>query len=99
MSTALDFEAWNHPDPRPIGYRGAHMRVQAARGHASSYRCVGDCGGPAADWAYLHTDPDELVTTVHGKRCSYSLDSDQYAPMCRRCHRRFDHTHRVIATW
>lgn|GEM_PF-3926544 len=36
MTTALDFEAWNNPEPRPVGYRAAHMRVQAERGRASS---------------------------------------------------------------
>jgi hypothetical protein len=63
---------------------------------------VGDCGRPASDWAYDHSDPDELVTTVRGALCRYSLDSDKYLPLCRPCHRRFDNAHRallVIASW
>lgn len=85
-----------------IGYRGVHTRVQAARGRASAYLCAGDCGRLAADWAYDHTDPDELVTVVNGSLCRYSLDSDRYQPLCRPCHRRFDSTQRalrVYATW
>lgn len=90
------------PQPRVVGYRAAHMRVLAARGRASDHLCVGDCGRPAADWAYDNADPDELVTTVNGAPRRYSLNPDRYQPMCRRCHKRFDHTHRalrVIATW
>lgn len=77
MTAALDFEAWNDPEsPRVVGYRAAHMRVQAARGRASAYPCMGDCGRPAADWAYVHDDPDELSTTVNGAARHYSLDSE-----------------------
>lgn len=99
---AFDTAAATDSSARVIGYRGAHMRVQAARGPASAYPCVGDCGRPAADWAYVHDDPDELVTTVNGAPRLYSLDSDRYRPMCRRCHRRFDTAQRVlreISTW
>lgn len=84
---------------RVVGYRAAHMRVQAARGHATSYPCVGECGSPAADWAYDNSDPDEVVTTVNGKPRRYSLDSDRYAPMCRPCHRRFDRTQRALRVY
>jgi hypothetical protein len=87
---------------RVVGYRAAHMRVVAARGHASSYPCVTDCGRPAAGWAYVHDDPDELVTTFNGAPRHYSLDSDRYAPMCRPCHKRFDRAQRAIrvfASW
>jgi hypothetical protein len=85
-----------------VGYRAAHMRVDAARGRASSYPCVGDCGRPAAEWAYDNADPDELVTAVGGQLRRYSLDSDRYQPMCKPCHRRFDRAQRAIrifATW
>jgi hypothetical protein len=46
-----------------VGYRQAHRRVEAARGHATSYPCE-DCREPAAEWAYLHTDPDELCASA-----------------------------------
>jgi len=63
---------------------------------------VGDCGRTAAEWAYDNADPDELVAIVNGAPRRYSLDNDRYQPMCKPCHRRFDHTHRalrVYATW
>lgn len=81
-----------------VTYRQAHRRVEAARGHASSYRCE-DCGGPAVEWSYSHTDPDELVAIVNGKPRRYSLSGDFYAARCRPCHRAFDHAHRVYESW
>jgi hypothetical protein len=84
-----------------VGYRQAHRQVEAARGHATSYRCE-DCGQPAAEWAYSHTDPDELVALVNGKPRYYSADSDFYWPACFRCHRRYDGAQRalrIFASW
>lgn len=85
-----------------VGYRAAHARVQAARGRASSWPCAGDCGGLARDWAYDGTDSRELTEIVNGSLCRYSLSSDRYLPLCRRCHRKFDAAQRamrVFATW
>lgn len=87
-----------------VGYRGAHMRVLAARGPASDHWCVSGCGDPASDWAYDNADPDERVATHNGSRVRYSLDPARYRPLCRRCHRRFDGTHRanrirIFSTW
>jgi hypothetical protein len=45
-----------------------------------------DCGGEAKDWAYLHTG--EQLVSPSGQ--TYSENFDDYAPMCRSCHRRFD---------
>lgn len=95
---ACDTAAATGSPARVVGYRAAHMRVVAARGHASSYLCA-DCGQPAQDWAYQCLDPDERVAVVNGTPLRYSLDSDQYAPMCRPCHRRLDHAIRVISRW
>jgi rubredoxin len=97
-AAAFDTAAAIATPARVPGYRAAHTRVQAARGHATAYRCEG-CGGPAVDWAYRHDDPAELVDVVNGKPRHYSLDSDRYAPLCRPCHRRLDHAHRVFASW
>jgi hypothetical protein len=100
-AAVCDTAAATDTPARVVGYRAAHTRVQAARGHASSYLCA-DCGRPAAEWAYQHGDPDELVAVVNGKPRHYSLDSDRYAPMCRPCHRRLDTAQRVLrifASW
>jgi hypothetical protein len=81
-----------------VGYRQAHRCVEAARGHASSYRCE-DCGGPAVEWSYSYADPAELVALVNGKPRHYSAESDFYSARCRPCHRAFDHAHRVFRCW
>lgn len=71
-----------------ISYMTAHKRIMKLRGKASDYPCV-RCHGDAAEWAYLHTDP-QVKRDATG---SYSTDPEHYAPMCVRCHRRFDRSH------
>jgi cytochrome c553 len=84
----------NHLDPRhkgeDIGYDGAHNRVKAIKGSASQFPCA-ECGGPARHWAYSHADAAELRMT-HGRQAGspYSANPDHYAPMCVKCHARFD---------
>jgi hypothetical protein len=70
-----------------VEYDGAHQRVTDVRGSASTYDCV-ECGRRAADWAYNHDDPDELICPKRGLR--YSVDLHCYQPMCKACHWRFD---------
>lgn len=69
-----------------ITYSRAHARVRAVRGSASGYICR--CGEPAEDWAYQHSAGDEEIRTNGGP--PYSLNLDDYAPMCRACHIQFD---------
>lgn len=66
----------------PIGYSGAHTRLPTLA--SQSCYC---CAKPAQEWAYDHSDPDELADQ-DGR--PYSLDRTCYMPMCRRCHRAFD---------
>ena len=73
----------------PPTYSGAHKRVRYVKGPASDHDCV-SCGSHALDWAYDHTDPDELVGSNGRTMCGYSTDPGHYVPMCRRCHRAFD---------
>src|SRR5690625_1375613 len=64
-----------------------HTRLYRSRGYAREHSCVG-CGRQALDWAYQYSaGPDELVSPT-GRR--YSNSMDDYAPMCRKCHSRFD---------
>ena len=74
--------------PRGDGsaYTSCHIRVHRTRGPAVQHMCE-HCSSPAAEWAYDHTDPDEL-TSAHGQ--PYSLDPSRYLPLCRPCHRKFD---------
>ena len=67
-----------------IVYGTQHQRLRRARGSAGELLCV-DCGGPARDWSYDHTDPDERVDSF-----VFSLDFDRYEPRCRSCHKVFD---------
>lgn len=69
--------------------QAVHSRLYRARGPAKAQPCA-VCGGTARDWAYLYTAGDAEIVQPGGSR--YSDDLDDYAPMCRRCHRRFDAT-------
>lgn len=76
---------------RDVGYVGAHHRVRALRGKASDYPCEHKCGKRAEDWAYDHSDPNELVATggqLDG--LAYSSTPDHYVPLCKLCHKAFD---------
>jgi hypothetical protein len=65
----------------------AHDRIRAAKGRAGEYDCV-NCGRPARDWALRH-DAEQTKTARNGR--VYSLNVDDYMPMCRRCHWHYDH--------
>jgi hypothetical protein len=73
-------------------YHGAHYLVQKRRGLARRQSCI-DCGRPARQWSYDHTDPNEL-TNSSGRQ--YSRDPDHYDPRCIACHRTFDRQHQVV---
>jgi len=77
-----------------VAYIGAHTRVHRERGKAKYFACV-DCGGPARDWSYDHTDPDEVTgqhVTGSGRTttATYSLKPEHYSPRCKSCHSKFD---------
>lgn len=67
------------------GYHAVHKRLASHRGPARDFDCA-DCGGPAHQWSYDHSDPDERVS----KDGPYSTDLDHYSPRCRSCHVRLD---------
>jgi hypothetical protein len=91
------YRRWQvHGDPRAdvpierktaggVSYWSVHQRLKTDRGPASARRCA-ECGGPAVDWSYDGSDPDERIYPARGWR--YSLDLDRYRPRCRSCHRR-----------
>jgi hypothetical protein len=68
-----------------VGWSGVHNRLRSLFGKAAEHRCT-DCHGPAAEWSYDNSDPDERPS-AHGP---YSLDLSRYTPRCVTCHRRFD---------
>jgi hypothetical protein len=72
-----------------VSYFQAHSRVRRLRGSAAVQACA--CGASAAEWAYDHTDPAERFCPTG----AYSTDPARYVPMCRSCHRKFDHNRRT----
>lgn len=74
------------------GYTAAHNRVRRARGKASDFECVGTCGGMANEWA-LSADATDLhfaSERAGRKPHAYSLNINDYQPMCGDCHRAYD---------
>lgn len=69
-------------------YWRVHNRLRLERGRASEHTC--ECGAPARDWAFQHTGA-ALRDPATGRW--YSEDPDDYAPMCRSCHRTLDISH------
>jgi hypothetical protein len=74
-----------------VDYEAAHARVRAARGLPKTHLC--DCGNTAEDWAF--TGAYHTALQDHRGR-HYSLNIDEYAPLCRKCHKALDmnRTHR-----
>lgn len=77
-----------------VTYLGAHQRVYRARGKASAYACV-DCEGPASEWSYDHTDPDEQTEERVDQKgrpntVAYSAKPEHFSPRCKGCHTSFD---------
>ena len=72
-----------------MNYRTIHSQVRRARGPASDHTCT-SCEDPAQDWAYQHTG-ETLFCDRTG--APYSANIDDYAPMCKGCHRQFDLEH------
>ena len=66
------------------GYQAAHKRVARLCGRASGHLC--ECGRPARHWA-LAVAPT-LFDVDSG--LGYSLDPEEYRPLCVACHYRFD---------
>jgi len=89
-STAASCGDKKHTRTELAGYSAAHYRVYKDRGRASSYSCV-DCGHPAMEWSYDHTDPREQTGAGLGANgLAFSLDPVHYSPRCLLCHKRFD---------
>ena len=70
-------------------YKSVHYRCELNFGLAKSHLCIW-CLGDAFDWAYLFTG--EVKTCPHSGR-PYSDRIDDYAPLCRSCHKRWDLIH------
>ena len=67
-------------------YETVHIYLRRDKGDPTALSCV-ECGQQAKEWAYNHTDPDELRDP---KGRAYSMSAKFYQAMCRSCHRRMD---------
>jgi hypothetical protein len=80
---------WNHHGyfVEVPTYASMHQRIYRKRGKASTYTCI-NCGTTAAEWACIRNK------TVEGTHCGikvrWSINVDDYDPMCSRCHARLD---------
>lgn len=68
----------------------AHKWLRRERGSASSYQCR-DCSSEAGTWALRNGCPGELRDDA-GR---YSMNLDDYDPMCYPCHMLMDAAHRL----
>jgi len=73
-------------------YARAHQAVRRAHGSASGYLCACGCGKQAYDCA-LMADAAELKKS---KRYTWSDSVDDYVPMARSCHRKYDTGNLVV---
>lgn len=75
-----------------VGYQGTHSRNVARFGPAESYHCE-LCPHQAAEWALPPSLAAE-VCPVTGLR--YSLEPEDYMPLCASCHRRLDRSNPAV---
>ena len=77
-----------------VSYVGAHERVRKHKGFPSNFPCA-ECGGKATEWA-LSATADDLYAASNGryKGALYSMNVEDYLPMCRGCHCAYDVKHR-----
>ncbi len=99
------YQRWRASDARfddptytPRGYGGVHLRLRRERGGASQFPCTAyGCDQPAADWAYMRTDPAEKYGERGGYVMPYSTDLSHYTPMCKVHHRILDRPFHITA--
>lgn len=71
----------------PRAYDNIHRTVKRRYGPATDHTCL--CGEPAVEWAYQFTAGDQELRDDKG-RFPHSLNIEDYAAMCRSCHRQLD---------
>lgn len=72
----------------PYSYKKVHEVLRRLYGPAREHTCR--CGESAEEWAYQFTG--ETIRNEDGSR-PHSANPDDYAPMCRSCHGKFDAEH------
>jgi hypothetical protein len=89
----LASEQWVNNDNE---YIAVHRRLYRVRGSARAHTC--SCGHQAIHWAYTYRCPNELLSP----RGAYSLNLEEYVPLCGLCHRALDRAmeaYKVLQYW
>lgn len=81
-----DKEGWS-------AYTSAHARVKRANGPASGHLCSCGCGNQASDWA-MKNDSKNIKQS---KNFKWATDINDYVPMSRSCHKKYDNEAREMA--
>lgn len=74
-------------------YQGIHNALRRERGKASEHRCT-QCDKQAQVWALIDGRGKSRFGT--GKQGRYSTRLEDYMPLCRSCHRRYDFVAKVF---
>lgn len=76
--------------PDVWSWAAVHAQLFHTRGSASDEHCLG-CGGTGHSWALQppFDNPHYLIDPKNGRQ--YSLDLDDYGPMCNSCHLSMDY--------
>lgn len=69
-----------------VSYEAAHYRIRGELGSARLQICA--CGEQANEWAFQHDPVGEVFESPEGK--PYSLNFEDYKPMCHSCHAKMD---------
>lgn len=70
-------------------YKEVHRNITKAKGKAREYSCV-DCGGTADEWS-LNKESSIIYYGIPDRQTyPYSLNLEDYAPRCRKCHGFYD---------
>lgn len=69
-----------------------YFNTHGDMGRADAHQCK--CGNQARDWAYQYTAGENELLSPEG--WPFSTNPDDYIPMCRSCHRKFDNQRRKM---
>lgn len=73
-----------------VGYRAVHHRLAIEIGLARQFPCI-DCGNEGEEWSFeIEQATDILYGRDYEEGKPYSLDLNDYAVRCKRCHRNKD---------
>lgn len=83
------------PKSEDWGYSYTHQKVAEKYGQASTHQCATSlCENMADEWAYMHNDPNEVVSVRTHKGLIFSRNPEYYVALCIVCHNAYDNDFR-----